>query len=129
MGDINIKIEAGNGMTPEEKVKDLSKEIFNISRPDTVKNIKDGSSYRFGWAIHPTTGEAILKADDDFMMYVNSNYNLDELLKHFDKVSESEKKALKDYIASKSGQKIRFGDIIPSTTVYISEQKLIDDGW
>ena len=130
MANINIIIEAAKGKTAEERAWLLSEELFNISRPTEVKHQKDGTKYLFGVLVHPTTSEACLyKCSSSQQIFVNNKVNLNKLLAEFDKIPAQEKQALKDYIEANKDGYIPFINILPSTTIYITDAEVASDGW
>lgn len=111
-----------NGNTSLEQAKLLSMELQRISRPnaDTV------TKYRYGWI---TKGdETILVIDADDMIPVGDGVDLTNLLAAMSNIN-GEKAPLAAYIQSLVGQKVRFGDIIPSAVSVYTKNQLKAEGW
>ena len=127
---MNIEVKSVAGATPIDSCNGLNEELFNISRPTIVKNQSDVTKYLFGMLEHPTTGQACLRGvDEEYMLFVNESVDLTALLNYFPAVDESEVTALSLYIEANKGTKIRFGNIIPSTTVFITDEEISLQGW
>lgn len=127
MAQVFFKISAIESLTAEERVEQISAELFSISRPPKVRNANDVSAYLFGWQIHPTTGEAVLIADTDYIIKVHPENDLAKLVSLFPTLSEEEKNGLAFYI--NSHQSFRFEDIIPQATEVLTEEQMLSDGW
>lgn len=127
---MNIEVKSVAGATPSDSCKGLNEELFNISRPTIVKNSNDVTKYLFGMLEHPTTGQACLRGvDEDYMLFVNESVDLTSLLGYFPSAPQEEIESLKLYLESSKGTKVRFGNLVPSTAVIITEQEIIDNGW
>jgi len=112
-----------------ERAKGISKELWSITLPDSQKNSSHASLYLLDWLEHPITNEVALEADMTLNIDVSTNTDLTDLLKYFPSVPEVEKQQLKAYIESNKNKKIRLRDILPSTTIYITDEELKNDGW
>jgi len=127
---MNIEVKSVAGATPIDSCKGLNEELFNISRPTTIKDPKDVTKYLFGMLEHPTTGQACLRdVDEEYMLFVNESVDLTTLLSYFPSAPQEEIDSLKAYLESSKGTKVRFGNLIPSTTIFISDEDIVNDGW
>ena len=127
---MNIEVKSVAGATPSDSCKGLNKELFNISRPTTIKDPNDVTKYLFGMLEHPTTGQACLRnVNEEYMLFVNESVDLTALLGYFPSAPQGEIDSLKLYLESSKGTKVRFGNLVPSTAVLISDEDIINDGW
>lgn len=127
---MNIEIKSVAGATPIDSCKGLNKELYNISRPTTIKDPNDVTKYLFGMLEHPTTGQAcLMNVDEEYMLLVDNSVDLTALLSYFPSAPQQEIDLLKAYLESSKGTRVRFGNLIPSTTTFISNGDMINNGW
>ncbi len=117
------------GMTSEERAKEVSHELWRIRRPASVASPDEITQYVFGWIEHPVTGQFAISATDDYMLRVHPDHApaLDILWVLFPQVPESEKEQLRQYIDANS--EVLFVNIIPSTSTVLTYEEAEAAGW
>jgi hypothetical protein len=129
MAQIILPVEAMEGMTSEERAKEVSHELWRIRRPASVAAPDEITQYVFGWIEHPVTGQFAISATDDYMLRIHPDHApaLDILWVLFPQVPESEKEQLRQYIDANS--EVPFVNIIPSTSTVLTYEEAEAAGW
>ena len=100
------------GLTSEERAAAISRQLYCITRPESIQNPDEASFNLFGSTIHPTTGEAALSIILDWVIYVNAAVDLTELQALFPLMPQAEMDALTTLITTSST--VLFEQIIPT---------------
>lgn len=124
---INLKINSITGYTPTERAKQISAELFAISRPPVVRDNKDVSAYLFAWKSHPTSGECVLNVDINHVINIHPQNNLDKLIALMPTLPQVVKDGLVNLI--KNSQTITFGQLLIGDEIVLTESQMQDDGW
>jgi hypothetical protein len=136
-----MPVEPYSQWTSQERASLINEELYNLSRPITVKDEKDMTSKLFGEITHPTTGQVALQVDEDYKIRIHPDKDITNLKNLFANLSEQELTGLSNYIdsltitvdeegnESKSWGTLRFGDIIPSTSVVLTKEEADAAGW
>jgi vacuolar-type H+-ATPase subunit F/Vma7 len=126
-----IKVRPDSTRTSYERALEISKELFNISRPVTIKGEHDATQYMFGWIEHPNPIDNVTTAlcidDINQIIPVHPDKDLTALIALFEDLTEQERDSLASYISSQ--QSFPFVNIIPSNTQVYTEEEMDADGW
>jgi len=129
-----IKVVPQAGLTSEQRVEQISYELWAISRPPAVRNPNDVTTYMFGWAKHPTQDpnyvevvNAALSVDTSYNVVVHPENNLTNLLLLFPELTQQEKDILAAYIESQ--QSFPFANIIPHDVKVFTRTEMETSGW
>jgi hypothetical protein len=126
-----IKVRPDSTRTSYERALEISKELFNISRPLPIKDEHDETQYLFGWIEHPNSTDDITTAlcinDINQIIPVHPDKDLTALIGLFEELTQQEKDALASYISSQ--QSFPFANIIPSDTQVFTHEEMDADGW
>jgi hypothetical protein len=126
-----IKVNPDSTRTSYERALEISKELFNISRPVAVKDEHDATQYLFGWIEHPNPIDNITTAlcidDINQTIPVHPDKDLTALIALFEELTQQERDALAGYISSQ--QSFPFANIIPSNTQVYTQEEMDADGW
>ena len=115
------------GLTSEERAAAISRQLYCITRPESIQNPDEASFNLFGSTIHPTTGEAALSIILDWVIYVNAAVDLTELQALFPLMPQAEMDALTTLITTSST--VLFEQIIPTEcTVHDQAYMGLTDG-
>lgn len=115
------------GLTSEERAVDISRQLYCITRPESIQNPDEANFNLFGSVIHPTTGEAALSIVLDWLIYVNAAVDLTELQALFPLMPQAEMDTLTSLITTSST--VLFEQIIP-TECTVRDQAYMDaNGW
>jgi hypothetical protein len=115
------------GLTSEERAAAISRQLYCITRPESIQNPDEASFNLFGSAIHPTTGEAALSIILDWVIYVNAAVDLTELQSLFPLMPQAEMDALTTLITTSST--VLFEQIIPTECTVHDQAYMEANGW
>jgi hypothetical protein len=123
---MNLLVQPLAGLSSIERAWKISEEIFAISRPKAFRTQKNVVKYYFG--VIDNGSEAVLQVTDPSVaINVHPENDLTELIGLFPNLSEPEKNGLVAYI--KSSQSFPFQNIVPSDSIILDDQYLIDNGF
>ena len=126
--DMNyLLVKSTQDLTATERAEAISKELYSISRPDTIKEESDVSLYLFGVIEHPTTSEAAISVDLDYVITVHQDNDLNNLIALFANLSAEESNNLEAYIKTHSS--FVFNNILPSDAILKTQEEMETDGW
>ena len=115
------------GLTSEARAAAISRQLYCITRPESIQNPDEASFNLFGSTIHPTTGEAALSIILDWVIYVNSAVDLTELQALFPLMPQAEMDALTTLITTSST--VLFEQIIPTECTVHDQAYMEANGW
>lgn len=113
--------------TSAERADLINKELYNLSRPITVKDEKDMTSKLFGEVTHPETGQVALQIDEEYEIRVHPDKDISNLQNLFSNLSDVEIQGLSDFIDAHSS--FKFKNIIPSTSEVLTREEAEQAGW
>jgi len=129
-----IKVVPQDGLTSEQRADAISYELWTISRPITIRNPNDITSYLFGLVKHPTQDpnyteivNTALDIDLAYNIIVHPENNLTNLIALFPELSQQEKDTLAAYIESQ--QSFPFQNIIPQDVKVFTYNEMKTSGW
>ena len=115
------------GLTSEERAAAISRQLYCITRPESIQNPDEASFNLFGSVIHPTTGEAALSIILDWIIYVNAAVDLTELQALFPLMPQAEMDALTLHITTSTT--VVFDTIIPTECTVQDQAYMEANGW
>jgi len=113
--------------TSEARAKQITRELYNISRPVLIQAEGEAASTVFGVVSHPDETQYALQVDTDYVIQVHPAAILEKLVACFPELSNDERFALSAFVQTNA--KFPFGYIIPSTTTIRDYQYMVDNGW
>ena len=113
--------------TSEARAKQITRELYNISRPVLIQAEGEAASTVFGVVSHPDETQYALQVDTDYVIQVHPAAILEKLVACFPELSNDERFALSAFVQTNA--KFPFGYIIPSTTTVRDYQYMVDNGW
>ena len=126
-----IKVKPDSKHTSYQRALEISKELFNISRPVAIKDEHDETQYLFGWIEHPNPIDIATTAlcidNINQIIPVHPDKDLTALIALLEDLTQQEKDALAGYISSQ--QSFPFANIIPSSTQLFTHEEMDADGW
>jgi hypothetical protein len=123
---MNLLVQPLAGLSSIERAWKISEEIFAISRPKAFRTQNNVVKYYFG--VIDNGSEAVLQVPDPSVsINVHPENDLTELIGLFPNLSEPEKNGLVAYI--KSSQSFPFQNIVPSDSIIVDDQYLIENGF
>jgi len=94
-----IELKAVPNLTSKEAIEGLSATLYNLSRPETIKDPKDVAKYLFAAVPHPTIdGDYVLQVDEDFVIEKHTAAVATEILTFVDKLAQVDKTEITSYI-------------------------------
>jgi hypothetical protein len=113
--------------TSERRAYQITRELYNISRPVLIQAEGEAASTVFGIVTHPDGVQNALQVDTDYLIHVHPAAILERLVACFLSLTADERFSLSAFVQTNS--KFPFGYIIPSTTTVRDQQYMIDNGW
>jgi hypothetical protein len=113
--------------TSEARAKQITRELYNISRPVLIQADWEIDSAVFGIVVHPDGVQNALQVDTDYLIHVSPAATLERLVACFPELSNDERYSLSSYVQVNS--QFFFGAIIPSTTTIRSQEYMEENGW
>ena len=113
--------------TSEARAKQITRELYNISRPVLIQADWEIDSAVFGIVVHPDGVQNALQVDTDYLIHVSPAATLERLVACFPELSNDERYSLSSYVQVNS--QFFFGAIITSTTTIRSQEYMEENGW
>ena len=113
--------------TSEARAKQITRELYNISRPVLIQAEGEKASTVFGIVVHPDGIQNALQVDTDYLIHVHEAATLEKLVACFPELTSEERYSLSAYV--QTNNKFPFGHIVPSDTTIRNQQYMIDNGW
>ena len=113
--------------TSEARAKQITRELYNISRPVLIQAEWEVDSAVFGIVVHPDGVQNALQVDTEYMINVHPAATLERLVACFPELSNDERYSLSSYV--QVNQKFPFGHIVPSDTTIRTQEYMVENGW
>ena len=113
--------------TSEARAKQITRELYNISRPVLIQAEGEKASTVFGIVKHPDGIQNALQVDTDYLIHVHPAAILERLVACFPELSNEERYSLSAYVQTNNS--FPFGHIVPSDTTIRDQQYMEDNGW
>jgi hypothetical protein len=113
--------------TSERRAYQITRELYNISRPVLIQAEGEAASTVFGIVTHPDGIQNALQVDTDYLIHVHEAATLEKLVACFPELSNDERYQLSAYV--QTNHSFPFEHIIPSTTTVRDHQYMIENGW
>jgi hypothetical protein len=113
--------------TSERRAYQITRELYNISRPVLIQAEGEAASTVFGIVVHPDGVQNALQVDTDYLIHVHEAATLEKLVACFPELSNDERFELSAYV--QTNHKFPFEHIIPSTTTVRDHDYMVQNGW
>lgn len=113
--------------TSEARAYQITRELYNISRPVLIQDEREHASTVFGIVVHPDGVQNALQVDTDFIIHVSPAATLERLVACFPELSNDERYSLSSYVQVNS--MFPFGHIVPSDTTIRTQEYMEENGW
>ena len=113
--------------TSERRAYQITRELYNISRPVLIQAEGEAASTVFGIVTHPDGIQNALQVDTDYLIRVHEAATLEKLVACFPELSNDERYQLSAYV--QTNHSFPFEHIIPSTTTVRDHDYMVDNGW
>ena len=122
-----MPVEPFGSWTSAERAALINEELFNLSRPITVKDQNDVTTKLFGEITHPTTGQVALQVDESYLIRIHPDKDISNLQNLFAQLTPEELGGLAAFLDSVPS--VQFGQIIPSDSVVLTKEEADTAGW
>ena len=113
--------------TSERRAYQITRELYNISRPVLIQAEGEAASTVFGIVTHPDGVQNALQVDTDYLIHVHPAATLEKLVACFPELTNDERFELSAYV--QTNHKFPFEHIIPSTTTVRDHDYMVQNGW
>jgi len=113
--------------TSERRAYQITRELYNISRPVLIQAEGEAASTVFGIVVHPDGIQNALQVDTDYLIHVHPAAILERLVACFPELTSEERYSLSAYV--QTNNKFPFGHIVPSTTTVRDYDEMDGLGW
>ena len=113
--------------TSEARAKQITRELYNISRPVLIQEEGEKASTVFGIVTHPDGIQNALQVNTDYLIHVHEAATLEKLTACFPELTNDERYQLSAYV--QTNHRFPFGHIIPSTTTVRDYDYMKAAGW
>jgi hypothetical protein len=113
--------------TSERRAYQITRELYNISRPVLIQAEGEAASTVFGIVTHPDGIQNALQVDTEYLIHVHEAAHLEKLVACFPELSNDERYQLSAYV--QTNHSFPFEHIIPSTTTVRDHRYMVDNGW
>ncbi|NBT52993.1 MAG: hypothetical protein EBV86_12875 [Marivivens sp.] len=113
--------------TSERRAYQITRELYNISRPVLIQAEGEAASTVFGIVVHPDGIQNALQVDTDYLIHVHEAATLEKLVACFPELSNDERFELSAYV--QTNHSFPFEHIIPSTTTVRDHDYMVQNGW
>jgi len=113
--------------TSERRAYQITRELYNISRPVLIQAEGEAASTVFGIVTHPDGIQNALQVDTDYLIHVHEAATLEKLVACFPELTPDERYQLSAYV--QTNHKFPFGHIVPSTTTIRDHDYMTAEGW
>ena len=129
MATIYLPVEATDTLTSQERATAINAEIWHMRRPAQYISASDVTKYYFSTVTHPGTSQVAVVGDGDDALRVHPEADITALIALLPEITESETTALTNLIEANKGGTVTFSDIIPTTSVQLTEDEADAAGW
>lgn len=113
--------------TSERRAYQITRELYNISRPVLIQAEGEAASTVFGIVVHPDGVQNALQVDTDYLIHVHPAAILERLVACFPELSNEERYSLSAYVQTNNS--FPFGHIVPSTVTVRDYDEMDGLGW
>ena len=113
--------------TSERRAYQITRELYNISRPVLIQAEGEAASTVFGIVVHPDGVQNALQVDTNYLIHVHEAATLEKLVACFPELTNDERFELSAYV--QTNHKFPFEHIIPSTTTVRDHDYMVQNGW
>tara|TARA_R100001440_G_scaffold326_1_gene966 strand:- start:10600 stop:11010 length:411 start_codon:yes stop_codon:yes gene_type:complete len=129
MATIYLPVEATDTLTSQERATAINAEIWHMRKPAQYISAQDVTRYYFSTVTHPSTSQVAVVGGSDDALRVHPEADITALLALLPEITESERTSLTNLIEANKGGTVTFSDIIPTTSVQLTEAEADAAGW
>lgn len=123
-------VSGNDKMTAIEVAEEISREMYDISRPKGYKNSEDVTVFLFGIIENKDGSLAAIEIDDAVFLPVHPDATMDNLLTYFDKVATKEEKDILSAVVEDSKESITaIAELLPENMPRFGKKELATMGF
>jgi len=117
------------GSTSNEHAIAIDEQCWNLYRPASIQSPNDITRQLFPISIRPSDDMAAIVGETTEQVYISPEVDLTELLAILPNVTDEEKALLTAYVEANKGGYVPFENLIPPSSVQLTEAEAIAEGW
>ena len=129
MSVVYLPVEPMEGSTSNEHAIAINEQCWNLYRPASIQSPNDITRQLFPISIRPSDDMAAIVGETTEQVYISPEVDLTELLAILPNVTDEEKALLTAYVEANKGGYVPFENLIPPSSVQLTEAEAIAEGW
>ena len=129
MSTVYLPVEPMEGYTSNEHAIAIDEQCWNLYRPASIQSPNDITRQLFPISIRESDEMAAIVGETTEQVYISPEVDLTELLAILPNVSDEEKELLSLYVEANKGGYVPFENLIPPSSVQLTEAEAIAEGW
>jgi len=129
MATIYLPVEPMEGSTSNEHAIAIDEQCWNLYRPASIQSPNDITRQLFPISIRESDDMAAIVGETTEQVYISPEVDLTELLAILPNVTDEEKALLTAYVEANKGGYVPFENLIPPSSVQLTEAEAIAEGW
>lgn len=129
MATVYLPVEPMEGSTSNEHAIAIDEQCWNLYRPASIQSPNDITRQLFPISIRESDDMAAIVGETTEQVYISPEVDLTELLAILPNVSDEEKELLSLYVEANKGGYVPFENLIPPSSVQLTEAEAIAEGW
>ena len=129
MSVVYLPVEPMEGSTSNEHAIAIDEQCWNLYRPASIQSPNDITRQLFPISIRPSDDMAAIVGETTEQVYISPEVDLTELLAILPNVTDEEKALLTAYVEANKGGYVSFENLIPPSSVQLTEAEAIAEGW
>jgi len=129
MSVVYLPVEPMEGSTSNEHAIAIDEQCWNLYRPASIQSPNDITRQLFPISIRPSDDMAAIVGETTEQVYISPEVDLTELLAILPNVTDEEKALLTAYVEANKGGYVPFENLIPPSSVQLTEAEAIAEGW
>lgn len=129
MSVVYLPVEPMEGYTSNEHAIAIDEQCWNLYRPASIQSPNDITRQLFPISIRPSDEMAAIVGETTEQVYISPEVDLTVLLSILPNVTDEEKALLTAYVEANKGGYVPFENLIPPSSVQLTEAEAIAEGW
>ena len=129
MSVVYLPVEPMEGYTSNEHAIAINEQCWNLYRPASIQSPNDITRQLFPISIRESDEMAAIVGETTEQVYISPEVDLTVLLSILPNVTDEEKALLTAYVEANKGGYVPFENLIPPSSVQLTEAEAIAEGW
>jgi hypothetical protein len=129
MSTVYLPVEPMEGSTSNEHAIAIDEQCWNLYRPASIQSPNDITRQLFPISIRESDDMAAIVGETTEQVYISPEVDLTVLLSILPNVTDEEKALLTAYVEANKGGYVPFENLIPPSSVQLTEAEAIAEGW